>query len=441
MIPGGPGCDPEMTGVVPGDDLHLAAVGRAVGARRGGHTGEVATPGLAVDRRTDGRAVWARLAAFDRARPHVGDAAVAAGLAAVTSPWLILHTDHRLVLWLFQVALTAPLMWRRRHPVAVFAVLSAVAVAQLVLADPLLADVSLLVAVFGVALERPPRAALGAGVLVEVLVVVASARGSLAESWIRSVVGLTGLLAAALLLGAVLRVRRAHLAELTERAARLEIERDQQARIAAAAERTRIAREMHDVIAHSLAVIVTLADAAGAKLAKEPERAAGAVQSIADTAREALGDTRRLLGVLRENTAGADLTPQPGLDQLDALINQLCATGLRATLTRTGDPFPLAPATELTVYRLLQEAGTNTLKHGHDATRFDACLRYSYPTLTIDAVDDGTATGPTSGRAGHGIAGMRERVALYGGTVHAGPAPAGGWRMTAVLSAAGADGR
>jgi signal transduction histidine kinase len=248
---------------------------------------------------------------------------------------------------------------------------------------------------------------------------------------------LSGLLAAALLLGAVLRARRAHLAELTDRAARLELERDQQAQIAAVAERTRIAREMHDVIAHSLAVIVALADGAAAKLAKEPERAEAAVQSIADIGREALGDTRRLLGILRADLGNADMAPQPGLQQLDDLMEQLTATGLHATLERQGRPFPLAAAAELTVYRLLQEAGTNTLKHGRNATRFNARLFYAYPSLIVEAVDDGVPVANTTGNPGHGIAGMRERVALYGGTVRSGPEPDGGWRVTASLSAAG----
>lgn len=429
-----------MTRVVPRDDRGIDHGRRAPTGPGRSQNDRVAATSLALGRTSAVQAVWTRLIDFDRGRPYLGDALAAVAMALVTTPWLILHTDHGPTLWLFQSALIVPLIWRRRHPVAVFAVLAGVALAQWLLADPLLADLSLLAAVFTIALERPVRSALAAGAVLEVGVILASSRWSLAESWIRSFVGLSGLLAAALLLGAVLRVRRAHVAELTDRAARLELERDQQARIAAAAERTRIAREMHDVIAHSLAVIVTMADAAGAKLAKEPARAAEAVESIADTAREALGDTRRLLGVLREGTGDSELTPQPGLDQLDGLMKQLCATGLRATLTREGRPFPLAPAAELTVFRLLQEAGTNTLKHGHNATRFDARLRYAYPQLIIDALDDGSPAEPVTDRPGHGIAGMRERVALYGGSVHTGPEPDGGWRMTASLSAVDPNG-
>jgi signal transduction histidine kinase len=378
------------------------------------------------------QATSARAVDFDRRHPQIVDALAALVLLAVSIPWMIVHTAHGAPAWVFQIALVVPLVWRRRYPLGVFYGLCAVAFGQWIWSQPLLANASLLAALFTIALYRPLRIVLPAAVLLEVGVVMASVKWSLTDSRLTSVVALTGLVAAAVLAGSVLQIRRAHMVELTDRATRLETERDQQARFAAAAERTRIAREMHDVIAHSLAVIVTMADGATAKLPHDPKRAAAAVGSIAEVARDALGDTRRLLGVLRERQSGVDMNPQPGLEQLYGLIDQLKATGLAATLHVTGPPFPLAPAAELTVYRLLQEA-TNTLKHGTGATRFDARLTYAYPLVQVEACDDGRPEAGSDRPGGHGLAGMRERVALYGGTLTSERGPGGGWHIAATL--------
>ncbi|MCU1492965.1 MAG: integral rane sensor signal transduction histidine kinase [Acidimicrobiaceae bacterium] len=379
---------------------------------------------------------WSRAVAYDIAHPQLADTLAVACLAAASTPWLLSHTHHGPAVWLCDVGLLVPLVWRRRQPVVVFALLAVVAFVQWLTAEALVTDVALLAALFTVAFERPLRTAIAAGTVLEAGVILASFRWSLAGSWIRSLVALSGLAAVALLLGAILRVRRAHLAELTERAARLELERDQQAQIAAAAERTRIAREMHDVIAHSLAVMVTMADGATAKLARDPARAGTAIQAISDVGRQALGETRRLLGVLRAEDKGPDLAPQPGLAQLEELMEQLRATGLKADLVKQGRPFDLPPGAELTVYRLVQEAGTNTLKHAPTATSFRVRLDFSHPRLLLEAVDDGPRVlARNSGGAGHGIAGMRERVSLYGGTVDTGPSPDGGWVVRASLDA------
>jgi signal transduction histidine kinase len=372
---------------------------RARGLGCGGQNDRVTNPGLTLDRTSAVRVIWRRLNEYDQTKPQVADAVVAVPIAVSSTPWLVLHTQRELAAWICQVGLIVPLIWRRRRPMAVFAVLAVAALAQWFHADPLLADLALVVAVFTVALKCSRRYALAAGAVLEVGVILASVRWALGGSWIRSLVGLTGLLSAALLPGAVLRARRAHLAELTDRAARLELERDQQAQIAAVAERTRSARQMHDIIAHSLAVIVTLADGAAAKLATEPERAGAAVRSIADIGREVLGDTRRLLGILRTDPGNAARAPRPGLQQLDDLTQQLTSTGLHAT-------------------------------------RFEARLLYAYPSLTLEAVDDGAPTETTTTHPGSGIAGMRERVGLYGGTIRSGPEPDRGWRVTATLAAA-----
>lgn len=412
-----------------------------------------------------------RLAAAATAHPYVVDTALAAIVAAATTPWLVHTRGHHALSWVFHILLIVPLIWRRRAPVAVFAALSAVALAQWAAADKLPADVSLLVALYAVAVHRPRRLAVLAAAVLELGVVLAILRWSPMGGWFRSLVFLSGLVAAALLLGSNIRARRAHLAMLIERTARLENERDQQARIAADAERTRIAREMHDVLAHSLAVMISLADGAAAKLRREPERAADAIAHVSALGRQSLADTRRLLGVLRsegddgpEGAADAALTaPQPGVQQIEELIAGVRATGLEASLAVRGRPFAMAPGAGLALYRIVQEACTNTLKHAAGARRLRVRLSYSDPLVEVDVLDDGDhhaaqapiagdlvaahaarpgSERPRSGRraddVGHGLAGMRERAAIYHGEVDAGPVPDGGWRVRArLLVAAG----
>ncbi|MCU4183293.1 sensor histidine kinase [Acidiferrimicrobium sp. IK] len=380
---------------------------------------------------------WEWAVAFDRDRPYVADGLIAAGLAVASLPWLLSHTSHTPASWICDFALVVPLGWRRRRPVAVFAVIALVALVQWFVSEALVADVALLVALFTVSTERSRQLAAAGAAVVEIGVVMATARWTLAGTWIRSFVFLSGLVGAALISGAYLRTRRAHLADLTERAARLEYERDQQSKIAAASERTRIAREMHDIIAHSLAVIVTMADAASAKLHTEPERADAAIRNVSEIGRQALSETRRLLGVLRDDREDAGFAPQPGIAELPELLRTLEATGLRAGLRVEGEPFPIPSGAELAVYRVVQEATTNTLKHAGGPTRVEVTLSFDRPRLHVEVRDDGRPVAGTPNAApGHGIAGMRERLALYHGHVHAGPGPEEGWQVRADLSIA-----
>jgi signal transduction histidine kinase len=377
--------------------------------------------------------LWARAIELDQRRPQVADALGTLALAALSTPWLLSHRGVGAGAQACDVGLLVPLIWRRRHPEAVMAAVAAVALVQWTLRVTLVADLALLVAVFTVASECPRRSGVAAWAVLEVGVVMASVRWHFTGSWVRSLIGLSGLAAAALLAGAVVRSRRARVEELTQRAALLELERDQQAQIAAAAERTRIAREMHDVIAHSLAVIITMADGASAKMARDPERAAAAIDAVAEVGRQALGETRRLLGVLHDPAGAADLAPQPGLDRLGDLLTRVRETGLGATLEVVGEQFPIPPSAELAVYRIVQEATTNTLKHATSARQTHVVLRYDRPGLTVEVTDDGAPGAGLGGGGGHGIDGMRERVALYGGVLDAGPAPDGGWIVRAVF--------
>jgi len=369
------------------------------------------------------------------AHPVVADTSVALAVAIVSAAWFVDRSGSRPTGWALQVALIVPLVWRRRYPVAVFAIIALVALVQWAVGVEMVGDLALLVSLYTLASHRPRVVASAGAALVEVGAIMASFRWSLAGSWLRSLVFLSGLVAAAFLLGTNLRSRRSRLAAVTERAERLEREREQQALLAATAERTRIAREMHDVIAHSLAVMISLADGASAKLRSDPERASTAIQNLSQIGRQALGDTRRLLGVLRDDSGLEVLAPQPGLAQIDGLLAQVRTTGLAASLAINGEPRPLPPGAELTVYRIVQEATTNALKHALGATSVAVGLDYRPNLLAISVQDDGrvpnrgTGHRPPSG-TGHGLAGMRERAAIYHGTVVAGPS-LGGWLVEA----------
>nr|MDQ2725472.1 histidine kinase [Actinomycetota bacterium] len=390
-----------------------------------------------------GSASWQRLAGAVRAHPLLTDAALALLLTVISTPRLFFEGHPSVEPVVLQIALLVPLIWRRRYPVGVFVTLSLIAFVQFLANERLVADVSLLVAVCTLSVHRPRRTALAAAGVLEVGVIMATVHWTLTGSWVRSLVFLSGLVAAAFLLGVNVRTRRAHLATLIERAERLEHERDQQARMAAVAERTRIAREMHDVLAHSLAVMVSLADGAAAKLVNEPERAANAIGHVSDLGRQSLRDTRRLLGVLRDDTPGPappDVSPQPDVSQLDDLVARVRATGLDASLEVSGDPFDIPPGAGLTVYRIVQEALTNSVKHAAGAHWVQVRLRYDAPELDIEVDDDGLLPWPHEGAApapvpvpGHGLAGMRERASVHQGSVAAGPGPDGGWRVAAHL--------
>jgi signal transduction histidine kinase len=231
------------------------------------------------------------------------------------------------------------------------------------------------------------------------------------------------------LVGYVYRANTARTTELRERAERLERERETEARAAVAEERARIAREMHDVVAHSLSVMVVQAEAAEAMLDVDPERARRPLSSVQDTGRSALGELRRMLGVLRErDEAGAPLAPQPGLDRLGELVDSVRAVGLLVSVRIDGEPRPLPSGVDLSAYRIVQEGLTNVLKHAGPA-RADVLVRYGDRELELRVSDDGRGHDPSSNGGGHGLVGMRERVALYGGELEAGPRPGGGYRL------------
>jgi signal transduction histidine kinase len=349
--------------------------------------------------------------------------------------------------------ITGPLVVRRIWPVPVFGWVLAAQIPAFLWDTQLIALLALLISLYTVARLQSRRETLACAGILEIAAVAGlllldrdAARRPSDGPWVAAIF-VSALIAAALGLGLYVGTRRAYLAELRDRADRLERERDQQAALAAAAERARIAREMHDIVAHHLTVMVTLSEAAIAASASSPERANDVMRSVADTGRRALADTRRLLGVLRQRpgeesgqeAAGA-LQPVPDLTQLDRLIEQVRSAGLDTTL-EIGGQVPDVPAgVQLTVYRLVQEALTNTLKHGGPAARASVRLSYLPGELLVDIDDDGAGlTAPATADTGGGLLGMRERVHAYGGDVWAGPRQPGGWRVSARLRLDGSD--
>lgn len=370
------------------------------------------------------------------AHPLALDSLLALAVLAGSTLWLIDTSYLGVGAGLFQLALAAPLAVRRRWPLPVFAVLAVLGLAQWAWGVPLLADVALLVALYTVAVHETWSRALPAAVVLQVGAVLAAVRWDPAGTVPRSLTFLTATVVAALCAGMAVASGSRYLTWLDERARRLEVERDQQATIAAAAERTRMARELHDVVSHTLSVVITLADAAAVTGRSDPERSAAAMTEVAEAGRRALADMRTMLGVLRGAEPAVDLRPQPDVAQLAGLVDGVRRTGLQVDLQVVGRPFPLGAAAELSVYRIVQEALTNTLRHA-GARKATVELRYAAPTVAVTVADDGVggrfADVPPAPAGGHGIAGMRERAALHGASLHAGPRPGGGWEVAAVL--------
>ncbi|MEH0661073.1 sensor histidine kinase [Streptomyces stelliscabiei] len=337
-----------------------------------------------------------------------------------------------------QAGLVLPLLWRRRKPEVAFGVIAAVFVLQWSLGAAMRADIALFVALYSLALHgRLRQLPWACAVMAGAMVLVAVRASSVVSVW-DALFFLLSTATAALALGMMVRIRRAQLAGLRERAARLEIERDQRSRLATATERTRVAREMHDIVGHNLSVIITLADAGAYAMDIAPERGKEALQLIGDTGRQALGELRRVLGVLREAgdgpPGGPELSPQPGIADIEALCATVRAAGLEVLYRTSGDVEALDSGVQLTVYRIIQEALTNTLKHAAPGTRVDLSILVEDSRLTIRVQDAGPATPPgPPNEEGHGLVGMRERAALYGGTVSVGPTGGEGWSVEAVL--------
>ncbi|MFE0255429.1 sensor histidine kinase [Streptomyces sp. NPDC059010] len=387
-----------------------------------------------------------RIRAFDRRHPLVWDLhltgfwVTAALIDYYGDGWLNVTRDRDNPGWLvlaLSLGLSVPLLLRRAHPRAALLVIAPFALVNGWTGIALQAVLLQLLVVFHLALRRPTRNLWWATALITTPVALMAARhpqGGMDSD----IVPVLMSIAVAIAIGITVRTRRDHTEALEDRARRLEIERDQQAQLAAAAERARIAREMHDIIGHNLSVITGLADGGQYAAAKSPDRAAQALHAIATTSRQALGELRRLLEILGDedhpHAPHAELTPQPTLTDLDHLINGVRAAGLPVHTTVQGTP-ELPPGRQLTVYRVIQEALTNTLKHAGPGTTAQVLLSYEEKGAVTATVTDtgrgGPLPGPAQPQEGRGLPGMRERTALYDGTLEAGPRPhpEQGWRV------------
>jgi signal transduction histidine kinase len=331
---------------------------------------------------------------------------------------------------------TLPLAARRRFPGAVLAlcVVSGLAVAALGL-SPIVLGVAILLAVYSVAAYGDrwvSLAGLAAAELGSVAVQLTPGRFQAP-----TVVSNALVIGAAWLLGHFVGVRRAYTAQLEERTVELERAREELARRAVAEERLRLARELHDVVAHAMSVIAVQSGVGAHVADSQPEEAAKALSAIEATSRAALTELRRLLGVLRQDSEPqGDLTPVPGLADLDSLLAEVAKAGLGVRLRVEGTPSQLPAGVDLSAYRIVQEALTNVVKHAGPA-RAQVVVGYGDRAVTVEVTDDGRGVGALAGdgRAGvgHGLIGMRERVAAFGGDLEVGPRPGGGFRVAARL--------
>lgn len=365
------------------------------------------------------RGLWRRLRGVD---PRLLDGVLAAALGIGAAAQLFHEDAYAPARLLPVLGTTAPLAWRRRYPLACFTVQFACALLTLRL--PMVCTlVALFIALYSIGVYSPHRwvsliAPVGSAAILAVL--FPTARPPLPAAAVELLLGL-----AMWLLGNTVR-------GLEERALRLERERELATRAAVAGERARIARELHDVVAHSVSVMVVQAGGARRLLSRQPERAGEALIAVERGGREALTELRHLLGLLAGTDGDAAGPPQAGLGQLQALVERVAGAGLPARLEIAGSPRPLPAGLELTAYRVIQEALTNAFKHAPGA-RTEVTVTYSARELRLEVVDAGGVADPDATGAGRGLLGMRERVAVYGGELEAGPRAEGGFAVRARL--------
>lgn len=393
---------------------------------------------------------------LDRRHPWLLDTAVVFVVALFSLPDLLASSDHGPfgdasyrgdlppgVPAIFTAALIIPLWWRRRAPAATFFVIALVNLAQWSLGLWQQAGISALVALYSLALHGPLRALGWAAALTVVELTLAVGVLVQVDHPLLGLFFMLGTATAAVAVGLTLRIRRMYLAALEDRAGRLEIERDQRVQLTAAAERSRVAREMHDIVGHNLSVMVSVADGAATLAANRNEQSAEALRILGDTGRQAMGELRRVLGVLREEQDDVRmLSPQPGVRDLDPLLARVRSAGLAVTYRTLGDLDSLGSGVQLTVYRIVQEALTNTLKHAGTGAAAEVTVSAGTGSLRIQVTDTGTPPGapvpadpePRTGGTGHGLVGIRQRAAMYGGDVTIGPHDTGhGWIVDIVL--------
>lgn len=379
------------------------------------------------------------LAGLGRLRPRTWDILVVVVTALLCVPDLFGPDSPGLVRGVLgTAALIAPLWWRRRAPMWAWIAVTAIMLGEWLLDIWISADLALLIMLYAVARYASTRIlAVAAAVTVGQTALAIYVLTTAAEHQLLLFLLLLGTGAAGIALGLTARTRQAHLRSLEDRATQAEIERDQRAQLAAAAERARVAREMHDIVGHHVSVIVGLADGGATLAESRDERAAEPLRLIGETGRQALAELRRVLGVLREDTPDPQLRPQPGIADLDRLLPSIRAAGLTVVHRTSGDLGRIGPGLQLAVYRIVQEALTNSLKHAGRGATAKVTVAAEDHRITVRIVDSGPSDPRHQPRASgdqHGIAGMRERAGLYGGTVTAGPDENGGWLVEAAFT-------
>jgi signal transduction histidine kinase len=395
---------------------------------------------------------WRRWWASE-ARANALDALLAWGISGLAIFAVIATSPPDQTVSIVSVALlviqSVALMVRRRWPMAVYTVVGVGTVAYAWVGDPAgsVGGLGVLVAIYTVAAQLPLRKAVVAGGIYVVGMAVTLA-GFASRDPVSPALFLAdflvNLLALALAwtIGVTIRTRRAYVASLEARAAMLEREREDNARLAVALERGRIARELHDVVAHNVSVVAVQAAAAERLVDHQPDGAKELMRSVAQVGRDALAEMRRVVEVLREEEPPVALDPQPGIAELGSLIGRMRDAGLDVELSVQGTERPLPSSAALSVYRIVQEALTNTLRHAGPA-RARVIVRYLPDLLEVQVSDNGArrpaeVAAPMTAGGGHGIIGMRERVALFGGELSAGPRPEGGYAVVARIPIAGA---
>lgn len=374
------------------------------------------------------------------------DAAIA---LALLLPSALGFAGTRDLVFLGDVYLFGCLALRRSAPVTSFGLLGLGLLAQAVIRDTAQwGDLALLFGLYAIA-AYGPRWARWAGLGVGFLgaAVATGAWGMAAGSTGNAVFGFVSLSALVLFSwtwGDRMRTRRAYIVGLEDRAVRLEREAEHRAQIAAAAERARIAREMHDVVAHSLSVIVVQADGGLFADRKKPGAAAETLATISQTGRESLAEMRRLIGLLRDGASGdvnnGELMPMPTAADIPSLVQQVAARGLEVSLTIEGELGRVGTGSGLTVYRVVQEALTNTMKHGGPQVFAQVTVAVGADFASVRVDDDGRGVAVRDDGNGHGLEGMRERIAVHDGTIVAGPRPGGGFRVDARIPISTAEG-
>ena len=363
--------------------------------------------------------------AFLRERPAAVDAFVAALLTAFVLGELVWAEDMggpTVVLVLGSLGITVPLVWRRRAPLLANGVsFASLAVLGRAEGEPESVFVPLLLAAFSVGAHAPRREArIGLGIIA----------GSVLLNEAGDALILVPVFAGAWFAGRLVRAREEDAQRLRELAEALERERVEQARLAVVEERTRIARELHDVVAHAMAMIVLEAGAERVNLPEGQETTHRALRSIESTGRQALAEMRRLVGLMRDDARGPALAPRPSLANLAAFVEGVRDAGLPVEVEVVGEPFELPPGVDMSAYRIVQEALTNVMKHAGPA-RASVRVEYGERYVELEVVDDGRGGSPNGN--GHGLTGMRERVGMFGGTLEAGAREDGGFAVRARL--------